>query len=161
MINKRCPRCRVIKSLNEFHKSIHAKDELKYMCAVCNNKAVRNYRIRNKEQVKAMALLNRIVNKDKISQQRKIIRAEQKSMVFQHYGNKCNCPGCGETNAIFLSIDHINNDGNQYRKRLKNRGGTSQYSWIIKNNFPSDLQILCFNCNHGKYINGGVCPHTE
>lgn len=161
MLNKNCSRCKINKNFDEFHKSVHTKDRLKSICASCNNKSVRDYRIKNAKQVRERALIYRTLNKSKISQQRKIIRDQQKSIVFKHYGNKCSCPGCKETNIIFLSIDHINNDGNEYRKRFRNRGGTSQYSWIIKNNFPTDLQILCFNCNHGKYINGGICPHVE
>ncbi len=37
----------------------------------------------------------------------------------------------------------------------------SLYRWIIKNNFPEEFQILCFNCNSGRHINGGICPHEE
>lgn len=75
------------------------------------------------------------------------------------YGNKCEC--CEETILEFLTIDHINNDGASHRIKLfgKNKCGNRFYKWIIKNNFPKGLQVLCFNCNHGKFINGGVCPH--
>jgi hypothetical protein len=33
--------------------------------------------------------------------------------------------------------------------------------YIIKNNYPDDFQILCANCNWGKQLNGGVCPHQK
>ncbi len=80
--------------------------------------------------------------------------------LFEHYGFGCNC--CGETNKSFLCIDHINNDGNIQRKRDKvESGGLAFHIRIIKQNFPNDLQILCFNCNMGKYRIGGICPHTE
>jgi hypothetical protein len=32
---------------------------------------------------------------------------------------------------------------------------------IIKNNFPPEFQILCFNCNLGRSRSGGVCPHEN
>ena len=82
-----------------------------------------------------------------------------KMVVFKHYGNKCIC--CGETNLLFLTIDHINNDGNVHRwpggKRIN---GIMLYSKIKTANFPKTYQILCMNCNFGKRMNGGVCPHT-
>lgn len=76
--------------------------------------------------------------------------------VMNHYGNKCKC--CGESHIDFLSIDHINNDG--YKNRNKQGTGVKFYRWIIKNNYPNDLQILCYNCNQAKqYV--GICPHTK
>ena len=76
--------------------------------------------------------------------------------VFNHYGNQCEC--CGESNILFLSVDHINNDGASHRKEI-GRGRINQ--WLINNNFPPGFQLLCFNCNLGKYRNGGVCPHKS
>jgi hypothetical protein len=74
--------------------------------------------------------------------------------VFQHYGMKCSC--CGEDKFSMLTIDHINNDGAEHRKKI---GGSSKtYLWLINNNFPKDFQTLCFNCNISKEING-VCEH--
>ena len=51
---------------------------------------------------------------------------------------------------------NINGGGNEHRRRDKI---TNLYLWAIQNNFPSIFQVLCFNCNHGKQLNGGVCPH--
>lgn len=93
-------------------------------------------------------------NKSHILQQ----RAELKYKVFKHYGNKCKC--CGESNVLFFTIDHINNDGHLFRKENKHTG-SSIYSWITKNNYPKYLQLLCYNCNLGKARNKGICPHKE
>lgn len=68
---------------------------------------------------------------------------------------KCNC--CGENEWIFLEIDHVNNDGNKHRKEL---GHDRIESWLIKNNFPEGFQVLCSNCNKGRHLNGGICPHA-
>jgi hypothetical protein len=81
---------------------------------------------------------------------------ESRDRVIQSYGNKCNC--CGETEKTFLSIDHINNDGNIHRKSKK-FSGRNHYRWIIKNNFPKNLQLLCHNCNFSKHLSGGICAH--
>lgn len=84
-------------------------------------------------------------------------RINDKLLVFGHYGNKCQC--CGEVQQEFLTIDHINNDGSKQRKQ--NRSQCHIYRWIIKNGFPQDLQILCYNCNMGKARNRGMCPHKK
>lgn len=56
----------------------------------------------------------------------------------------------------FLAVDHIHNDGNEHRK-VVNQGRL--YTWLRENAYPQGFQVLCFNCNYGKSINGGVCPH--
>jgi len=82
-------------------------------------------------------------------------RAKEKKLVFNHYGRKCVC--CGEENEGFLTIDHINGKGTEHRKNIHNQ----LYYWLVKNNFPEEFQTLCFNCNWGKYNNGGICPHKD
>lgn len=84
-------------------------------------------------------------------------RAKMRKIILEHYGKKCSC--CGESIERFLSIDHINNDGNIQRKKFKNQD--QYYRWIIQNDFPKDLQVLCMNCNFGKSMNNGICPHKE
>ena len=83
-----------------------------------------------------------------------------KKIVIWHYSNGlmcCEC--CGEKIFQFLQIDHLNNDGNIHRKKLGLIGGAAFYRWLIKNNLPEGYQVLCVNCNWGKNVNKGVCPH--
>jgi len=84
-----------------------------------------------------------------------------KAEVIQHYGGKCTC--CGEQNLKFLTIDHANNDGKAHRNAMgrKDWGGKELYKWLRKNNYPTGFQVQCFNCNLGRSINGGICPHKE
>lgn len=28
-------------------------------------------------------------------------------------------------------------------------------------NYPEGYQVLCYNCNCGKSINNGICPHLD
>lgn len=75
------------------------------------------------------------------------------------YGWKCRC--CGETEPLFLSIDHVNGGGNEHRRSLGTKGsGASFYKWLRDNEYPKDFQTLCMNCNHGRMRNNGICPHT-
>ena len=92
------------------------------------------------------------------AQRIKILNKIKEDIVYSHYGSICNC--CGESNRLFLTIDHINNDGHIYKTKSGNRWSVIRfYIDIIKRNFPKDIQILCMNCNFGKFKNKGICPH--
>lgn len=78
-----------------------------------------------------------------------------KEEVFSKYGSVCNC--CREYRIAFLSIDHVDGGGNIHRKQVK----SNIYRWLKRNNYPEGFQLLCHNCNHGKHINGGICPHQQ
>jgi len=80
----------------------------------------------------------------------------RKAAVFNHYGKRCAC--CGETEEVFLTIDHINGGG---RKHKREAGFANIHDFVFRNNFPDYFQILCFNCNQGKFLNGGICPHKS
>lgn len=85
-----------------------------------------------------------------------------RKQIFSFYGDKCSC--CGESNYKFLTIDHINNNGGAHKRSIGNgrKAPTIMfYRWIVKNNFPDDLRLLCWNCNCGRSVNSGVCPHKE
>ena len=57
---------------------------------------------------------------------------------------------------MFLELDHVDNDGAEHRKTVHPDG---MYWWLRRNNWPASIQLLCSNCNHGKRLNGGFCPH--
>jgi hypothetical protein len=101
----------------------------------------------------------------------KRIRDAHRELVISHYSkgtNKCRC--CGEIIFDFLTIDHIKNDGAQHRKelgltfkqgnKLKTYAGDRFYNWLIKNEFPKGLQVLCMNCNFSKGKTG-TCAHKR
>lgn len=75
------------------------------------------------------------------------------------YGGRCSC--CGETNMLFLQLDHAKNDGSAHRKEV-GRTAEKMYIWARTNGFPKDVfQVMCANCNHGRMRNGGICPHQQ
>ncbi len=73
--------------------------------------------------------------------------------VLEAYGGKCEC--CSEINEFFLSIDHI--DPSDKNRKLK--GGIHLYRRLIRENFPNDVRLLCYNCNCARSKNYGICPH--
>lgn len=85
---------------------------------------------------------------------------ELKDEAFNRYGGYiCNC--CGEDEHDFLTIDHIDGNGNKHRKEIKG-SIRSFYGWLKKNNYPNGFQVLCMNCNWGRYKNkDGICPHKR
>lgn len=85
-----------------------------------------------------------------------------KDKVFEHYGGYA-CCCCGEKTRCFLTLDHINNDGAKHRRELgkSSSAGKGLYMWIIRNNYPPLFQVLCANCNLGKKMNNGICPHKQ
>ena len=95
---------------------------------------------------------------NKCKHKRAEYRLAIKEEVLNSYGGKCAC--CGENNLLFLTLDHIYNDGSQHRKKLM-AIGNGFYLKIRKLGYPKgSLQILCWNCHYAKtYF--GVCPHKE
>lgn len=84
-------------------------------------------------------------------------RVRLRTEMIQAYGGRCCC--CGERERAFLQLDHINNDGALERRTT--RGGTPMLAKIKKLGWPKDRdQLLCANCNFGRHINGGICPHN-
>src|ERR1700694_1138748 len=69
-----------------------------------------------------------------------------KQEAMNAYGGSCVC--CGESNLIFLTLHHINNDGAEHRRKFaRSRGGVYFYYWLKTQGWPEGYQTLCFNCN--------------
>ena len=99
-------------------------------------------------------------NPKKYKEQKRRSHWNIKVKTLKHYGGenpKCAC--CGEKEIKFLTIDHINNNGAKHRKELK-KSGYNFYYWLKRNKYPSEYQVLCFNCNIAKGLYG-KCPHNK
>ena len=79
-----------------------------------------------------------------------------KEETILEYGGRCVC--CGEKRFEFLTIEHINQDGAEHRRKIG--GSRMMHSWLKKNNYPDGYTILCFNCNAASYYYG-KCPHKS
>ena len=79
-------------------------------------------------------------------------RIRNKQAAINRYGGKC--VFCGEDKLIFLTIDHINDNGTEHRRETGMWCGTGTYRWLKKNNYPEGFQTACFNCNSAKAMVG-------
>lgn len=98
-------------------------------------------------------------DKKRLANNAKNYRVKIKKEVIGHYGAVCSC--CGEVTIDFLTIDHINGGGTKQRRTNGVGGGIHFYIWLKTNAYPKGFQVLCFNCNCGRAVNKGVCPHKE
>lgn len=88
-------------------------------------------------------------------------RIDDKKKCIAVYSNgTMACACCGEKHMAFLTLDHVNNNGEKHRRKTAS-GGTSFYCGLVKRSFPDKklLRVLCWNCNCGRQLNGGICPH--
>lgn len=94
-----------------------------------------------------------------LDEQRREARQRERMEALRAYsGQTPKCACCGEKMLHFLSLDHINGGGAKQRKET---GGGGFYTWLRRHNYPAGFQVLCHNCNLGRQINGGTCPHQE
>lgn len=97
----------------------------------------------------------RAANPEKHRMEARLRHRNRRDLAVSLLGGRCVC--CGEDNPMFLQFDHINNDGARDRGG-RNRNGNGRFVSRIVGGDRSDSQLLCANCNTGKYRNGGVCP---
>lgn len=141
---KHCPECR---QKNSRKRKATAKSGICYLC---------RGPLDTKSEICSNCTAVRVAGR---ADKTKRIRAE----VFTAYGGFI-CACCGETEPRLLELDHKNNDGRSHRKELKASGnhvGHRYYVWIKENNFPPIYRVLCCNCNKGRQLNGGTCPHQQ
>jgi hypothetical protein len=115
---------------------------------------------RNKERYRKASSEYRKHNLDKLRIVNARWRAEfwpsLRKELISEYGGKCAC--CGEAEPRFLELDHIFNDGALERRKHKN--SRQEVLALKRAGWPKDRhQLLCANCNRGKLLNGGICPH--
>lgn len=146
--HKACSDCGEVRAISQYHNQ--SRTAYKHpVCKHCNTKEV--YR------------KNR-ANKPGVARRVRRFLTKWKAAAFAAYGGKCAC--CGETEPTFLTLDHVNNDGADWRRMVFRQtgnfgAGLPTYRWCALNGYPPIFQILCWNCQHGKRYNGGICPHRS
>lgn len=83
-------------------------------------------------------------------------RAKMKIDMLNALGWECTC--CGEKNVYFLTLDHVQNDGSEYRDQYNCQ---QVLRLARKEGYPKDrYQVLCMNCNFAKG-HYDICPHKQ
>lgn len=179
----RCTVCKTEKPLNEM--TMNTQKGKEKQCKSCLAKYSREYREKNREKnneyhrewrknlgddyrkqcvdrrqrnIEEMTPGQLCEFRENENNKAKRLYAKLRDEVFSVYGNKCAC--CGETEKLFLSLDHVKNDGAELKRSgIHGKSANDFYRYVKKLGFPPDYQILCMNCNTGKHRNGGICPH--
>lgn len=108
------------------------------------------------EQLKLLPISNRGVKKTYLSKEDHkkredvlefIAKLKNKLEMIVAYGGKC--VSCNEDHPLFLTLDHMNNNGNLEKMKK----GNGFYKFLRRQGYPgkgTQLQLLCHNCNQGK-----------
>jgi hypothetical protein len=93
-------------------------------------------------------------HRENINRRRRELRKQHRIIVLMHYSNgTMACRVCGENNVNFLTIDHINNGGNQHLRETS----TTITEWLFymhrrAGKWPKGFQVLCANHNLEKEL---------
>lgn len=154
---KQCSKCKKLKKIECFGRDKKTKDGFNYWCRECVNQYSKEWHrkeyLKNPKRFREKTRLWNLKNPKRKKEISKNWRLKLRTEVLKHYGGgipKCVC--CGEKETMFLSIDHINNDGKEDRR--KHGSGNTFYYWLRKNNYPKGYQVLCHNCNLAKGFYG-------
>lgn len=161
---KRCTRCRDRDNAKhkEWLKREMAERKAKGMCKSCGKNAIAKRSVTRCNDCLSRESARLGARQVRSNAYARSYYQKLKLQVIDHYSDgtrACKC--CGENELLFLSIDHVNNDGALHREVYGVKGGIPLFRFLIKNKFPAGFQILCFNCNHGKHLGGGICPHQK
>lgn len=166
-----CKKCGVSKSDEDFRPISKNHTWQRHVCKECESLWRRKWNKENLAKLIAYRHKSRDKDLERAGQWNKTNAQKHRQHCLTYYyrqqdkaimaygGYKCAC--CGETEPLFLSLDHIENDGSSHRKSIGTLGGAKLYKWLEQNNYPPGFQVLCANCNHGKYRNKGICPHND
>jgi hypothetical protein len=163
---KACSGCGEEKPLSDFHRRGRNKSTgRKSLCKDCETKRVMGYYYKKSAEISKhnsdYARQDRQVNPEKYTERRLLESKKLWERAISFFG-PCAC--CGESRREFLSIDHINGHGNEFRKSSKGRSKTGIYLLRQFNaaNWPEELKteyrLLCMNCNFA-IGHDGHCPH--
>lgn len=139
----KCQKCRNRKATRKWYRNNKEKARV----------IARRYYAKNPEKMTALTKKWQAKNPEKVIAYRRKLRAD----AFEHYSTTRppSCACCGLATREFLSIDHINNDGNKHRAVI---GRQPIYRWLKAHSYPKGFQVLCYNCNMAKAF-FKVCPH--
>ncbi len=165
---KRCTKCGKRKPLSAFRSRGKSRPgKWKSECKACyqaraslqaelSRRLIREYAVRWRSKTRNLidAAGTFIERNSKRRFRLSTYQALRHQAILAYGGYRCAC--CGIREASFLTIDHIANGGSQHRRQVR-----SFFNWLRDQGYPPGFQVLCSNCNHGRYRNRGICPHKD
>jgi hypothetical protein len=98
-----------------------------------------------------------LLMKDRVAAKNSIRKTKAAALAIA--GDACHC--CREWRPAFLTLGHRGNEGRTC-KGARSRSGYKYKLWAsIRDGNPQGIRRECWNCNSGKELNGGICPHEE
>lgn len=79
-------------------------------------------------------------NKERVRDQRMVVRNQLRAAVLEKFGNRC--ATCGFNDIRALQLDHINGGGGKENQLI---GNVAVYRKALRGD--SGYQVLCANCN--------------
>lgn len=143
---KVCSICKNAKERTEFPLKLDASGK-RYTSSPCKSCHREREKLKYQSTGRQVALKRYYDKRDSTTKLRDIIHSA--------YGNKCVC--CGQTDRLFLTIDHANGGGEAHRKS-HNHSAYAVFRDIIKGGFSDEYRLLCWNCNLATRY-GKECPH--
>ena len=139
--SKRCQKCSreaAVRSEEKFRAEKGEKD----FDARRHGRAARNYKKNGHKY------------RDRARERRATLRAE----FIHEYGGVCSC--CGENTPVFLTLEHLDNDGKEHRDEVGHDPGQLLRD-LKRRGWPKDkYTLMCFNCNRARWVLG-ECPHKR
>lgn len=155
---KMCTKCELNLPLSEFHKRPCVGSILKLhsWCKKCS--AITS---KNRQKTEQCKVINRRRAKiyrngkgrESCLNRRAALRARDKEACINMYsnGDAC-CAYCGIADMDVLCLDHIDDNGSQWRREKRHPNGSHLYMWLRQREYPCGFQVLCMNCNFRKMI---------
>jgi hypothetical protein len=110
------------------------------------NKRQRKYYQDNKERTAEQYCQQqaryRVNNKEKIAKRHRQHRIVLVGRAMSGYGSECLF--CEENDRDVLVFHHVYENGKKHRGKMNDR---KFYRWIIENDFPDEIILLCANCH--------------
>lgn len=129
---KKCSRCKIYKSLEEFNFKFKKLNIRQKACKVCTRLEIRNHYIKNREYY-----LTKAKNRNHI------IRQENRVYVW-NYLSFHPCLDCGENDPTVLEFDHIREKEFDIAFLIRNNSVREIEQEIIK------CEVRCANCHRRK-----------
>lgn len=127
---------------------------------------LREYHAKNRDEIKVKRRAYYLKNKARVHEMNRLNKRKYKLEAKMMLGGKCVC--CGEAELELLTIDHVHNDGNKFRRENGKYGYADnspvyyEIRDMIRKGIPvTNYQIMCFNCNISKHFGKGLCVHER